>query len=395
MMPLRKLLILSICAALCLSLALALAVRLGRGGAADTGPDRGAGGDTYAYVTEREVVLMRGERTVARVRRLFDAADPADYQVVWTHSGDYLAFYSDARVRREDTSQLQLVSVNASTGAVHRARCADCGTFTPVGRNSILARGSAGVFRFDLDKPGPGSPIPAPLTTAAGRYGQFLVSSPEHVITSQYEGNNERLDLMKADGSAPQRLGSFDSNDYMPAAVSRAGTESQRTFAVAFRTNPGLCGPFPIYVFGMDGTGRRTDMSRVTRDDLTAGEYGLQVNDLWWGLDGHFHAAIEPLVCKRDSENVYHREPAGPSSVWRLDDAVWVEEKSGAATMQRALGTDVNAVLVAHDCGSSARRRESDAVYCNSGVLYRERDGERTVVADDVLSISAPTPQSR
>ena len=75
-------------------------------------------GRPFAYTTKRQLVVMRGQQVVARVRRIFNEFDSAQNKVVWTNNGSFVALLKDVSALQEPPAQEQLITVNVRTGAV-------------------------------------------------------------------------------------------------------------------------------------------------------------------------------------------------------------------------------------------------------------------------------------
>lgn len=352
----------------------------------------------YAYGKEQEFVVMREGRVLARVSRVSDLGDPGQNKVVWTNGGRHLALLSDATIRQEGASTTDLIVVDARNGAVKRLPCPHCWDITPVAQDAILARDNETdptFRRFDLDagggnvdefEPGPGFLL------------SFLASTSDAVVTNRgmfVQGDyRERLSLTTIDGGSPLDLGSFSSNDYMPAAMTGSVAKGSARVAVAFRENPGECAArFPIWLFSADKSGRSgepTDMSATWPPGYADGAGGgVEVNDLWWGRDGKLYATIASWTCD-DSGNDegakmrIHRR----STIWKLDGTTWVSE-GGNATAARDVDADTKIILVRPDCIGTIQHADP-VVYCNKGTLYREHDHARTRVATQVVWMTAP-----
>ncbi|WP_256103557.1 hypothetical protein [Streptomyces sp. ODS05-4] len=355
-------------------------------------------GAPYAYTTEKELVLMRGERRLARVPRVFDLADAQRNTVVWTHDGRYAAFLSDdAMLDRPDDSRL--ISVDASTGAVRRLPCPQCYDLAPVGDHEVFVLstepGPTSAYRFDLDQPDGARTEPD-----NGSYWQpyLLGATRTHVLTGDYEmsggdpGMELRLNDLSSGGiTVYSRL---NSNAYMPAALTSAGGRDR--IAVAARNNPGGCAaPFPIHPLGLSGQIGGTYQDAALPPGFVAGVTGgIDVQDLWWGPDHHLYASISAWTCE-DSERAENdqKRPHRPATLFRLDGERWVSAGGQPATMVRPTGPDTRAVLVIPDCNGPVKAQDR-ITYCNAGVLFRERDGKRTKITGGVLSLSAPPSAS-
>jgi hypothetical protein len=189
---------------------------------------------------------MRGDETVARVRRLFDEADPSFNKVVWTHSGRYVALLTDATLRHQASSNEVLISVDVATGKARRVPCPGCTDLTPVRANAILVVGSKGSAarsrryqEIDLSSPR------APTTVGANNafLPWFLTSTADSVITAEgsFVGSvyQQHLAVTKPDGTFMADLGEFPSNEYMEAAASSGSGDRETRVAVGFRPDAG------------------------------------------------------------------------------------------------------------------------------------------------------------
>jgi hypothetical protein len=361
----------------------------------------------YAYITERQIVVMQGDRAVARVPRVFDAADPSANKVVWSNNGRFVALFAGATLRQEPPEDEQLIAIDAGTGRVSRAPCPRCYDLTPIDDQKILASdygGSAGgpprSSEFDL-----GSMHSAVVTPDLPSDGLtirlFLASASDLVMTARagYVAGTyaQQIEATRVSDSSRVDYGYFPSNEYMPAAATGVGAGESPKFAVAFRQNPGECvAQFPVVVFEPDrGPGARldTDMSAAEpAGHAPGGQGGIEVNDLWWGADGHLYATIASWTCDQDKRAEDEQMvPAHRSSVWRLEGRRWIEDGTDHATMVRQIDPATRVELTIPDC-IGRDLPPNPTVSCNAGVLYRVHEGTRIPVARNVISISAPSP---
>jgi hypothetical protein len=360
----------------------------------------------YAYITSRELVIMRGDQVVGRLSRVFDEAAPDQNKVVWTHSGDYVALLSGTTLLQEDSSDEELIVISARTGNVRRTPCPRCWDLTPIDRDAILVAAYRGdndardeFLKFDLDSPGAGLPVNLDPPSTSHFRRSFLISTQHFILTHQgaFFGTGDyrqQLKLTKVDGSSSVDFGYFRSNDSMLAAVIENGEEGDARIAVAFRPNPGECiAEFPTFILSPRGEEIATDMSGAQPPgDVSHVNGGMELRDLWWGLDGHLRATIASWTCDNTKRAEDEKKiPATPSTVWRLDGQKWIKEGPSHATMVRELDERTRVMLVIPDC-IGATTHPSPAIYCNSGVLYRDQDEKRTRIAEQVISISMPPP---
>ena len=235
---------------ICLSLAVAIFVILhsspqhpGQAGASlHTAQDATRSG-TFAYITERELVVMRRNQVVARVFRVFDEADPAQNKVVWTNDGNYVALLKNVSLLQEPAPAEELITVNAYTGDVRHIPCPRCYDLTAIGLTSIMVAANASdnsakirFFKFNLDSGAAGLPVNLASSTGAVPGEFFLASTQKYVLTNQgANGHQEELEITSVDDKSRLYLGYFNSNDYMLAAVSEDLNDTSTRIAVAFR----------------------------------------------------------------------------------------------------------------------------------------------------------------
>ncbi|MEV7996883.1 hypothetical protein AB0O67_34885 [Streptomyces sp. NPDC086077] len=364
-----------------------------------------ADGTPYAYTTEKELVLMRGDRPLARVPRVFDLGDEHQNTVVWTHDGRRLAFFSDDALleRTEDT---RLITVDARTGEVRRLPCPNCYDLAPIADHEVAVlrwdseATPTRALRFDLTHPeAAGTEITAPVGNGSGWAISFLGGTRSHLLTAQYttvSGGDTAMDLrlLDRDGKEVAAYSPFDSNAYMPAALATLG--DRELIAVAARQNPGGCAaPFPVHPLGLNGEVGGSDQSAALPPGFLPGVTGgIEVNDLWWGPDQHLYATISAWTCdNNEGAEDDKQRPHRPSTLFRLDGEKWVSAGDQPATVVRPLDRETRMVLTIPDC--VGRTHHDDAVtHCSTGPLHREHDGKRTKVADGVLSLSAPATPS-
>ena len=409
-MPLRRLAALVFAVCLCSAAAIIVILRLpsGHDSTARTTLQRRAHaqGSPFAYITERELVLMRGTKALARVPRVFEESDPAQNKVVWADDGRHVALLKDVALLHEPPSAEELMTVDAQTGSVRHIPCPRCYDLTPVGSDSILAATNASdnsaklkFLDFNLDSGSPGVPVNLNLPAGGQFVRSFLASTRKYVLTSQGTyvgaGYEQQLEWTKIGGKTQANLGDFDSNDYMHAAVAENANDTSSSIAVAFVPDPGVCiAEAPIVVFGSDGSMYDTDMSEAEPRGYTPGvNEGLEVNDLWWGSDGHFHATIASWTCDNSKRAENDKQVlASPSSPWRLDGRTWVKEGTGPATMMRQLDNNIRVALTIPGC-IGPKVHPNPIIHCNTGKLYRYQGRKRTIIASKVISISAPSPE--
>ncbi|MGW4874919.1 hypothetical protein ACWEPI_00010 [Streptomyces sp. NPDC004262] len=361
-------------------------------------------GEVYAYTTEKEFVLVRDERPPVRVPRVFDLSDSANNDVVWTHDGRWVTLLSDAALL-DQPEDVQLITLNAQTGDVQRRPCPNCDDLAPVGDHDVVAlrwdnvaRATRAV-RFDAGDPADHGTQIAPASDRGGAWQNLLLGGTRtRLLTGEYamSGGEPGMELRLHDLKGVAEKGTatsytrFDSNAYMPTAL--ATINGREHIAVGVRQNPGECAAsFPIVLLGLNGEVHGTDESAAMPPGyIPAVTGGIEVHDLWWGLDQHLYATISSWTCDNsaDSEDAKMRLHR-PSTLWRLDGDRWVAAGSKPVTVARQLDRGTTMVLTIPDCIGPTDRADA-GTYCNSGILSQERHGKRTKIADGVLGLSAP-----
>ncbi|WP_159025278.1 hypothetical protein [Streptomyces pluripotens] len=349
-------------------------------------------GPAYAYITDSAFVLMRGTQVVARAPRKFTAANPDEDQVVWTPTGDYVAFLADLLFDPDSNPKKQEIKfVNTHTGAVGHVSCPGCTSFAAIGANEIIALGDT-LMRFNLDAPSTAIPVdsssllPAQFNQILGATsGRVLINATDPTQTQLHD--QEKLYLLGADGSDIFTWGTFSLSHIFAASAEHTAYGSAQ-IALKADENPGICtntsrvSIFDPKTFEMV----ETDFSAAYPPGYVAGSRnGFSASDMWWGLDGHLRATVTSWTCKKQSSgNPYMT--VMPASLWRLDGTRWVKEGTSTEMMVRQLNHATRISLIQHHCAAS----NTNASYCGSGKLYRSSDGHTSVVADQVISIFMP-----
>ncbi len=354
----------------------------------------------YAYATGGFFVLMRGSQELARVKRSFDNEDSDNNQVAWTFDGRYVAFLS----RSVDSGHTDAVStpgqldvVNATTGTVSSYSCPDCDTLAAVGSDTILAlsRSDQGyqMHSFDLSSSKPGMPVDmsglqypdAANELLAGAAGQTLV---EYQGANGYSANG--LYLMKADGSSGTYSREIpDQGRAVFSAAAEQTTYNTPEMAVVLRDYDGYrrgkcLETDSLKLISALGTEVNADMSTARPStDGDAHRNGWRFDDLWWGPDGHLHAIISVSTC--DERGV--QQSVAADSLYRLDGNLWIQDDPSPVTLERTFSGTAKVTLTEQDCTTDKSIPE---YYCNTGPLYFEESGKRSLVADHVILISTP-----
>ncbi|MGY6658584.1 hypothetical protein ACXIZN_41145 [Amycolatopsis sp. TRM77291] len=357
----------------------------------------------YLYTTGEELVLMHGSDVVTRVSRVFDPLDTDRRNtVVWTHDGNYVALLSDTHYRGKDSESTELISIHTATGTQQRIPCPRCRDIVAFDHGSVLVTGTLAkgwkadvTFKVDLATGGPVTPfnLAAPADWGPSpslRY--FVASGHGQVITGEDMGaaNWHRVHLVLHQPAATEwsktwiELGRLDSNNQIRAAVARP---SDPRIAIA-TSNYADCGKTPMsyLIDPMQYGVRRTDISAAYPPGSAPGKTsGAAVHDLWWSKNGELRATISSWLCgpKKDLETP--RTLFSPPSVWQLNNMKWERTDLGPATMVREIAHDTKVILDATHCLEETRLHEQ----CGLGKLTLDSKGERTAIAEGVISIAS------
>ncbi|MGC8920743.1 hypothetical protein AB7952_19140 [Streptomyces sp. PG2] len=365
---------------------------------------RAAHGEVYAYTTERELRLVRDDHPPVRVRRVFDPTDSAKNDVVWTHDGQWVVLLSDDELL-DRPDDVQLITLNARTGEVQRRPCPYCDSLAPVGDHDVVAlrwddeTRSTLAVRYDAGDPTDSGTRIAPAADSGGTWQPDLLGGTRrHLLTGDYvmSGGDPGMELRLSELTGAAVVGAtavyprFDSNMYMPTAA--ATIDGRERIAVGERQNPGECAAsFPILLLGTDGQMHGTDQSGVFPPGyIPFVTGGIEVHDLWWGLDHHLYATITSWTCDNSADSEQDRMRLHrPSTLWRLDGHRWVKAGAKPVTVARRLDRDTTMTLTIPDCVGPTDRADA-TTYCNTGTLTRQRHGRQTKIADGVIGLSAP-----
>jgi hypothetical protein len=354
----------------------------------------------YAYITEDRLVVVREGRIVAEVERLFDPADEHANTLVWTHDGDYVAMFSDNRLRMLEVPE-ELIVVDTRTGAVQRTPCVGCTDLAAIGDHAILVsdyKGQGGDAVVNLTEYDPVA-LDRPASVTAFGHGHFLSSTREHVLsyTTSWQDNDTSgvdLRLANADSGEVAVAGWVGSNTYLKSAALTGNGDRPDQFAVAYTVNPGMCfSSYPVVIFEADGNHTETDASAAAPlsfvPDVSGG--GMEVEDLWWDFEGRLHASISTWTCDPGGESQADQKVAHESmQIWRLEGTVWVASEFPPAAMMEQLDEHTYLRLGLPDCIGD-RTITDRALNCNIGELQLWRDGTDHLVAEDVIAVSTPS----
>jgi hypothetical protein len=325
-MSLRKVFLLALVACVVAAVVTVLVLRKDNGVTAEQPKAADPAAPAYAYTTEREFVLMRGESVVMKVARPFDRDRSNTHQVAWTISGNYVALLAGAALLQEPPETEELIAVDTRTGEQQRRRCPRCSELTAVGRDGVLAAVPGGHIRFDLDKPGDGAPVSLSAPPSKGYSRTFLASTEHLVLTRQTiqvgaSSFRDRLELLRPDGANGRNLGFFESA--MSAAAVGGPAESDSSFAVAVSHSPGLCfNASSIFLITADGRSRETNLSAAEPPGFVPNEAGggIAVHDLWWDTDRGLHTSVSSWTCDESKpDEATKKVLRGPARLWRLD----------------------------------------------------------------------------
>lgn len=373
---------------------------------------------SFAYITERELVIRNMTGIVARVPRASSAAYAfrnsgyeAENKAVWTNRGRYVAMLKNVDITQDDPKNEKLIVVDASTGDVRTLACPSCTDIAAVGENDVLATvdwATGNVHRFTLTAATP--PRQETLRLAAPQsglhMGDFIDSSPSFVLTAsegnEASGGGSCVQLYPASGSGGRFVGCH------PGRVVAAGHEHDGgvTHVLAFAIDGGLCSEHTqIEILESAGDQRSpdspkhqpTNVSAMLPEGFNGGAGGgYEILDLAWAPDGHFYATARAWTCGRGGPGTGVAETDrkqlwSPSSLYRLDGSGWTRVGTDPVFAFRQLGPSASLELVKADCvGKANGPSENFYTTCNAGTLYLTSDGRRVELERGVLLIVTP-----
>ncbi|MGK8485997.1 LppP/LprE family lipoprotein [Nocardia asiatica] len=355
----------------------------------------------FAYTTADQLVVVRDNRVVASTTGVFLPGD----EMIWTHNGEFVAVLSNAAIDKRD--ERELVYLDARSGVEKRLPCTGCTKIVALGDNAIVASVERGAsdpvfLRFDLRENAIVSAVPvasgAKSALATGGPSKFLISRPDRNSTGAY------LALARSSGDSYTVAGRYPTSTFR-AVASPANDRGAEQFILA-RSGAGLgsargCDLRTWVSIIEDGLIHPTNLSDAQPPGFSSHGYGeLQMEDLWWGIDGSFHATFASSACTEDSSEVEVRKndgrlqkvtrlkpiPYRKSSLWTLDmrSLKWVADKDAPqASMTRYIGRGSAIQLRIPDC------THPGLLSCKKGTLYEYAAGGERELATDVLSISS------
>jgi hypothetical protein len=353
----------------------------------------------YAYATSTELVVVRANREIARVPRIFDAALGRSLAITWTHSGRYVAFTSDAKERQEEADAVELVSIDTVTGEESRYPCRSCDQLAPLGEHGVVAdpiqpndeRSSLVSQRvyFDLET----AEVADMSSTMPFRFGFGTTREHGLAVEDDYiDGGRTREIVLTLVTSQGADVTSFRYRTDPRRAVSqiRPSPNNDGRIAVELITGNGLC-PHGSFVQIIDTSGDivRTGTPTVEPESTVRGrKFSFQFNDMWWGLDGHLYATINSWFCDDNART----EAISHSRAWRLDGQNWVKVGDDHVSMRRELDDSSYLELAIPDCkGDIPVPSDQWQFYCNVGSLHLVIGADRQKLESDVISIYTPT----
>ncbi|WP_162907433.1 hypothetical protein [Allorhizocola rhizosphaerae] len=348
------------------------------------------GKDTYGYITRNEFVLMHGSHEVVRVPRRFSDFDTRENKIVWTHSGRYIAFFTEG-LKETAAPERELYVVNTNSGEVKVIKCPGCTDITPVGDDDVLAMLWPDVSKFTRFHFATGMSSGLELAFYFD-VDDFIGSSQNYIATRKTHRSprhEQGFELTPLDGSGGQSIGNYPSaNSYIFGAVTEAAGKDRPTFAFATRHIPGGCqATFSVHVTQLKGDTFETDITAITPVGTTLGEdSGFIIQDLWWGRDGKLRASVTAWTCSVKGAPTATKMPAG-STVWKLERQKWTIDTAAPTGLAREVGSKNYISLNFPNC----RPSEANEDACDMGLLGYHNNGAMIQIAEDVLEISSPT----
>ena len=322
----------------------------------------GAPRTAFAYLTESEFVVRRGEAELGHVEGGFAG-------IGWTDSGNY------AYATSYDTKVITVVDPRGGTNRKIPCGCVDV---VPVAGDQLAwVDDAGGVYRADLAG---GEPTRVSVRLPAGQFPAALVAAagPTVLLRAQDapEPEEDAADERTTDALYTVDLDTGAGTPVHETAfitgASGTGVEvaGKPRFAVSAGHGDGSCDwGAEIWVYdGVDRSPVRVD-ERVFDPGLSD-EWWISVDDWWWNSRGELYATMGVWSCVEGEG-----ERAKPSGLWRLDGTTWRPVRPGPLMAARELDRGGYLTLVP---GKEGR-----------GTLSIEANGSSRKIAGDVLRIAA------
>ncbi|GLY51636.1 hypothetical protein Lesp01_52920 [Lentzea sp. NBRC 102530] len=347
----------------------------------------GSGRADFLYFTQTHLVLMRGEQVVTRLRRFF-GRDAQRNKVVWTNSGDHVVLFSDADLRPDRKEQIELIAIDVSTGEERRYPCRRCTDVTAVGADSVLVNiGSEdsavdGFHTIDLKSAARQEDLKFPPALGSANPRKFLASTRSHVITGQASSRGgSDVVLVEFGAVAGKKL---DLTNGSPSLVVPYENGSGERYALVFGGSSACGERSSVQLMDAYGTAKNTDTSAMMPPGTGS---GFQIEDLWWTARGELRATASSWTCTDLTANNQGKQVLrSAGDMWALENGKWVKRDTGPVTRVRELSDGATAVLTVPSCIG----RASSEANCSYGTLAVLRNGQRTVVDEKALFLSAP-----
>ncbi len=372
----------------------------------------------YGYATIDQVVLMDGERELARIDRDMGLrSDPDKSEAAWTADGKYFAFFSipqyfllDSLGNDVGMDKQSLTVVNTS-GHIAVYPCPNCFRLVAVG-NTFWAEGNT---RAQIERLDPAATNAAFTRVNLPGVPLMTVTLPEllggvdnaGLIAQTFDSgavdNRERRRLFFA---APDRsatlVGDYRTIGRIRAAVATSSADKGQVLLSSY-PGGGMCNAHAtLWTL-------TTQMPQLAKTDnsamITAGatpEFGMRLNGPWWGADGHFHVAASTWACGESNGVTSQADMISniqPWKMFRLDGSKWVSENIEATSAQ-PLGGDTILIHQTATCAGGKKLNEQPGIpdrtpsdlACKSGPLILQTGAERKQISPAAIAVWAQPP---
>lgn len=353
----------------------------------------------YAYLTEEELVAMRGANVIGK------ANDPAaknnegyfvpSSRVHWTHDGSYaLALIKDPQFDEQNT---KIIVIDVRTGEPQAIRCESCLSIVPIGSHEVLASTHDSVrghplLRFNLRDGGPPVRVNADIPDAAD-WRDLIASTPTTALMTaddstkvSIHGGPQQLFAINADGET-RRLGSIggDSAIKTGAGIDRRG---RTEFVVdgGFTGSACLSGSVFTVIDVRSTTMVKTDTNLVMPNsrlfpvgggpEISNGS--LAVHSFWYDANEQVNASLRSWTCDRTADGNSQQKARGSWSQWRLDGNRWVKV------------SDSPVLKIVHTGGNESVWLIPIKGNPDSTRLILKRGKNETELARDIVDVDAP-----
>ncbi|MFF2397429.1 hypothetical protein [Nocardia sp. NPDC058114] len=377
-----------------------------------SGPVRGAIAEdsVFYYYTSDELILVRGQTTLAQISQPYDFGNPEQTSVVWTNSGDYLVSFVIEPIQGSTKTAKYLNFTSTRDGAQGRVPC-ECEGLVPVGANGVVVLSvpwrNAYLYTPDA-KRGEEVRVPArdPNLVNGGQWqvigqmrSKYLLGQIASVSRDRQQDHRLQLQTIGTDGSDSQVIATGIDSGHTPVmAVPENPADGVSGIAIVQATHGHGCAKdSPVIVVAADGKVATTDMTNAYPPGYEyAVQGGLLLRDLTWSpFDSTFHAEVTAWQCEPIPNSIQQRAINTTSTRWVLDNGSWVVDTWPTSKVVRqldALGTmltiDKPRCVSSGDPEYDNHPERRTPEYCVVGELYVSTADTRKLLSEKAIAVS-------